>query len=119
IFLRQLGMSGSLPSRILASNCASLRFLCHEELVKLGICCISLRAGLPVPSAPWHFTQYWRKSAPAAETPAPAGAAGPGGGPAGDFDESPCASTASGPGVACPTRIEIVVKAKNRVKVSL
>ena len=42
-------LPGSNALETAASNCASLRFLCHEELVKLGICCISSRA------VRWHL----------------------------------------------------------------
>src|SRR5436190_727075 len=69
-------MKVPLPSRIAACNCASLRFSCQVWLVKSGISGKRSRAWLPVPSAPWHFTQCFWKSSVTAEVSAALGADG-------------------------------------------
>ena len=63
IFPSNEGISRPLPSRMLVRSCASLRRPCQAEAVKLGISGCPPRAGLPVPSAPWHFAQRcWNNS---------------------------------------------------------
>ena len=58
------GMPVPLPKSKLTTNWASLRPSCHEGRVKSGMVVRLSLISLPLPSAPWHFTQYFRKSTP-------------------------------------------------------
>src|SRR5204862_289816 len=104
ILSRQFGIS-SLPSRILASSCASLRRACQEDLAKSGISGRRSRASLPVPSAPWHLMQYWRNSSRATGVPDDVGADCRGGGPCRDLEESACARIGVGAESCCAPRL--------------